>query len=923
MMSARATLVLVSVAVALAGPLDAQDITPAARPASGRLAGRVIDRDSGRPLPGVRIEVTGVVTPAALTTDLDGRFRTEPLPPGVYAIRAAQIGYQAVRIDSATVLDDRTELVNIALKAVPFELSAVSVEAQATPRPSSDAGLLSIQQAAPAVSDGISAEAIKRTPDAHASDALARVTGVSIVDGKFVVVRGLPERYSNTLLNGAELVSTEPVKRIVPLDIFPASLLESIVTTKTATPDRPGDFAGGSVAITTKEFPEQFVLQFNASQGYNSRTTFRSVPLTATSVSDLLGFDNGRRRFPAGAPAIGTLGTERFAESIRNVWTPAARDAAPDLGLGFNVGGRFGEAHPIGYVLSWTYSDKTTFNPDRLYFLFPDANTPPFRALRFSDSHAAVEWGTVFNLTFGAGASKFGWKNLYTRQAQEDIVSSAGYEAVNDRVTESYQVRYVAEHLLQTQLTGDHQLGLFHSRFEWKGTLALASRDEPDNRQAVYSSGRLNIGFENPTIWTRFLTDRLWAGQVDWSVPLSLRQSGDAQLKLGGLYRRRARDFDSRLFWFQPTSDPGSRNDAAFALPPEQVFAPENIGRIMDLYSPGGQAEPYGADDNVDAGYVMADIPVLPSLRLVAGVRYEDWRLRILPGGRNATNVEGQGSQRNRDLLWSANATIRLSERMNLRLAGFRTVARPDAREVTQNVYQGVVGECAYAGSLNLVRTWINNGDVRWEMYPRPGELFAVSAFYKGFHYPIVETASYPDGLRCLVTYRNASYAQDYGVEIEIRKTLDFLPGPFGRLAASVNLTRVTSRVEIDTVFGNFDPNLPLQGQSPWLANGILSYADRRVSGTLSINFFSDRVARYGIGSAATPVQAPNLLERGRAAIDAKVQIQLPPHTTITLAGKNLTNRPVEFIHRAAAGTVLAQYASPGVGLSVGLGYAF
>jgi hypothetical protein len=920
-MSSRAAGAVFVVACVLAPPLTAQDSTGAVPPASptpsGRIAGRVIDRDTGRPLPGARIDVVAAATQPALTTDLDGRYRTEPLPVGIYAIRATYIGYQAARIDSVAVAADRTELVNVALKAVPFELSAIEVEAQAAPRPSSEAGLLSMQQSAPVVSDGISAEAMKRTPDAHASDALVRVTGISVVEGKFVVVRGLPERYSNTLLNGAELVSTEPVKRIVPLDIFPASLLESIVTMKTASPDRPGDFAGGSVAITTKEFPEQFVLQGNLSQGYNSKATFRSVPLVRSSFGDLLGFDNGRRRLPAGAPAIGVFGSERFAESIRNVWTPAAREVRPDLGLGFNIGGQGGsDARRLGYVFSWTYANRTTFNPDRLYFLYPDANTPAFRSLRFNESHAGVEWGAVFNVALSLGSSsKLGWKNLYTRQAQEDVVRSAGFETVNNRVTQSYQVRYVSEQMLQTQLTGDHQVGFLNSRFEWKGTLALAGRDEPDNRQAVYSSGQLSIGFENPTLWTRFLDDRLHALQADWSIPISLRQAGDALVKFGGLYRRRARDFDSRYFEFRET-DASVKNDPVLALPPEQAFAPENIGRVLQIYSPGGHAEPYGADDDVDAAFVMVDVPVIPRLRLVGGVRYEDWRLRIVPGGRGSTRAGGPGSQRAIDWLWSFNGTLRLSERMNLRFAGFRSVARPDAREVTANVYQGVVGECAYAGNLELVRTWINNGDVRWELYPRPGELFAVSAFYKGFHSPIVETASYPDGSRCLITYRNAIYAQDYGLEIEARKSF----GPFG---ISANFTRVKSRVEIPTIYGHFDPDLTLQGQSPWLANGMLSYGDSRVNGTLSFNFFSERVARYGFGSEALPQQSPSLVERGRATVDAKVQLRLPPHTTLTVAGKNLTNRPVEFIHHATAGTVLAQYSHPGFGLSLGMGYAF
>jgi hypothetical protein len=913
------TLLLLSLVVATA--LTAQDSTGAG--SGGRIAGRVVDRETGRPLPSANVQVTNAGRTA--TTDLDGRYRIGPVAPGVYTVRAALIGYQPVVVDSVKVVEGQTALADFALTAVPFEMAAVTVEAAPVPQASSDAGLLTMQQAAPAVSDGVSAEGMKRTPDARAADAIARVPGISIFDGKFVIVRGLPERYSNTLLNGAELVSTEPVKRIVPLDIFPSSLLESIVTTKTATPDRPGDFAGGSVAITTKEFPEQFVFQLSTSQGYNSEATFRSVPLVPWSFSDFFGFDDGRRSFPVGAPAIGAFGSERFAESIRNVWTPAARGVTPDMGLGLSLGGQtaLGGA-PLGYILSWTYSNKTAYNPDRLYNLYPDANTPAFRSLRFTESHAGVDWGALFNLSTRLGPStKLGWKNLYTRQAQEDVFQSAGYEIVNNRTTEAYQLRYTTEHLLQTQLTGDHQLPwLLGSRIEWKGTLAIAGREEPDNRQAVYSGGVLSIGYDNPQLWTRFLDDELHALQLDWSIPMNFRQSGDALVKVGGLYRRRARDFDSRLFWFQPTTAPGAINDSALALPPEQAFAPENIGRIMTLYSPGGHAEPYGADDDVNAGYLMLDLPVLRALRLVGGLRVEDWSLDIFPGGREAVSLS-PASRHNTDLLWSANATVRLSARMNLRFAGFRTVARPDAREVTANAYQGVVGECAYVGSDSLVRTWIMNGDARWELYPRPGEVVALSGFYKRFNQPIVETSRYPDGLSCLVTYRNAASAEDYGVEVELRKTLDFLPGLLGHLAISANVTHVTSRVAIGAALGNFDPNLPLQGQSPWLANGTLSYGDAHANAGVSVNFFSDRVVRYGFSSEASPVQAPNLIENGRATIDAKAQLTLRSHLTLTVAGRNLTDQPIQFIHHAQAGTVVAQFVRPGVSANIGVGYAF
>src|SRR5918996_206735 len=238
----------------------------------GRIAGRVVDRETGRPLSGVRITIAG--RPLAAATDLDGRYRSDPLAPGTYAVQAAIIGYQPVRIDTVVVRAGEVARADFVLAAAALQIAGVEVQAEAVPRASSAAGLLAIQQAAPTVSDGISAEAMARTPDADAADAIARVTGISVVDNKFVVVRGLPERYSNTLLNGTELVSPEPLRRVVPLDIFPANLLETIVTTKAAAPDRPGDFAGGSVEIRTKDIPDEFVAQASLSQGYNSLATF-------------------------------------------------------------------------------------------------------------------------------------------------------------------------------------------------------------------------------------------------------------------------------------------------------------------------------------------------------------------------------------------------------------------------------------------------------------------------------------------------------------------------------------------------------------------------------------------------------------------------------------------------------------------------
>ncbi len=237
--------------------------------------------------------------PGVVESDLDGRYRTPPISAGLHSVRAAYIGYKPSQRDSIAVVGGQAVTVDFALGVQAVELEELSVESDIPPAPKTDAGLLAAQQAAPSASDGISAEAISRNPDANGGDVIRRVTGIAVFDKKFVVVRGLNERYSNTLLNGVDLPSPEPLKKVVPLDIFPASLLESIVTTKSATPDKPGDFAGGSVEVRTKEFPENPVLQISTSQGFNSQSTFRTFAQGPRTFQDALGFGaNSRRPLP-------------------------------------------------------------------------------------------------------------------------------------------------------------------------------------------------------------------------------------------------------------------------------------------------------------------------------------------------------------------------------------------------------------------------------------------------------------------------------------------------------------------------------------------------------------------------------------------------------------------------------------------------
>lgn len=926
-----------------AARLHAQDSVPSAAPLPvvrgpvGRISGRVVDAESGRPIAQARISVVGVS--GAVQSDLEGRYRTGPIPVGVRALRAVMIGYRQQEITGIDVTADQVAIVNLALTSSPVQIQELVVQAEVAPVPVSDAGLLALQKASPVASDGISAEAMSRSPDSDAGAAIARVTGVSVVDNKFVVVRGLEERYNSTLLNGSELPSPEPMKRTVPLDVFPASLLEAIVTAKTATPDMPGDFAGGSVQIMTKEFPENFVGQLWLSSSYNSEATFQPAVLGPSGSTDWLARDDGGRRPPAEAPTVADntgdpAKVERFAEALRNVWTPAPTDAPPSLGGGFNLGGQIGAstANPVGVVASLSYNAETEQVNDRQFaFVSDTTNGTPDKQLTFDETHSIVDLGGIFNVATRLGlTNELAFKNFYTRNAEEVFFNSTGYDAESnlDQV-QDYQVLYVERSLFQTQLSGSHLLASSaDARVDWKATYASATRDEPDNRQARYGrigTGPYSLSATRPNYsWFRYLDDQIFSGQLDWAQPVSIRAAGDGQLKIGALYRGRQRTFDAQSFIFTPLVSPSP--SSYVTLPPEQAYAPENIGSNMNVQRLGGRSQPYESEDDVTAFYLMEDLPVTSAVRLAGGVRMEMWGVDLYPGSK-AAPTEAVTSLDTQDWLWSANATVTLTPSSQLRLGAFSSVARPDPRELSADNYTPVGGECSLQGNPNLQPTNILNIDARYEIFPGSGEVLALSGFYKKFDQPILEVLDAPAFGGCRVSYTNAESATNIGGEFEARKSLGFIGSGLAGFTAGLNVLVVQSSVSLDSViFGQAGQDLSLQGQSPYLFNVNLNYssAPAQVTGSVLLNYFADRIVRYGIVNLTTSgaVKIPDAVEQGRLTLDAKVAKAFGT-LTVTLSGKNLTNSISQVTQQTAVGDVPILQVGTGTEIKLGFGYDF
>lgn len=904
----------------------------------GTITGQVLERDAGRPVPLAMLDIPG--TALAAQGDTAGRFRITNVPPGAYVVRARRLGFQPARSDTVRVAAGAIADVRLLMAAAVTQLEATRVTGAASR--GSEAGLLEMQRTAATVIDGVSAEAIARTAGSNAADAITRVTGISVVDRKFTVVRGLPERYNNTLLNSVELPSPEPLRKVVPLDIFPASLLESIVASKTATPDKPGDFAGGSVEIRTKDFPERRVAQISVSQDGNTQSTFRQLPFMSRRGVGWLGFSGADRRAP-GRPAPGTQDTEtleRFAESLRNIWTPAPQLVPPGLGLNLSLGNR---VRRVGYTLSLAYGTRVEYQPARLYRFTSDTSGSDVRGFVARESQTVVDWGGTGNVSVMVGAgSRLGWKNLYTRNAEESVAVQNGFETYRgpERLL-GYQVRFVERELVQSQLFGDHVLAFLRNmRVEWKVTAARATRGEPDNRSATYTED-LETGLyalqanRQSFLWFRFLEDRVGSGNLDVTTPLPFFGGRELHVKAGGLWRAKERRFDADVFVYRPSDAPPS-GTGFYTLPPEQAFSPEHVGTFgadVAVTRLDALGLPYRSRDDLGAAYGMMDVALLPWLRVVGGARLEHWRLDVRPASGVAA-MDSATLRRERDLLASANITVALGSRMNLRLAASQTLARPDPRELTNDYYSPVTGECGNQGSADLRHTRIRNADVRWEWFPGMDQVLAISGFYKEFDAPVVEIVSLPQSSTCIAFYRNALSARSTGGEFEVRHALDFLPGIPAGLAGSVNVTVTDAEALLEPPGAGFDPiPTPLMGQSPWLANAGLSYASRgeRLMLSVAANAFADRIVRYGAtsinagdGSADAQVfQIPHVLERGRVSVDARLQVRPGSRLTWTLAGRNLGNATQRFYQGTGANRIETGYARPGISLKLGVGAEF
>lgn len=929
-LSAWVLAVFASVAVCLC-PATAQE----SGGQTGAIAGVVVDKANGETLPGANVSIKGTTT--GTTTDIEGRYRLDGLEAGTYNILFSFVGFQDKTVEDVSVKAGDVTSLDVTMAEKTAELDEVVVEAEAAR--DSEAGMLKDRAKAASVSNAISAETISRSGAGDAASAMGNVTGASVVEGKYVNVRGLQGRYVDVQLNGSVLPSADPEGNSVALDIFPSSLIDNIVTTKTFTPDKPGTFTGGAIDITTKSFPDDFFLDASVSSSFNSEVGVGGNILRPPSgVEDVPSIANS-----SSVPTSPTSNPERQAalndltQSFATGVAPRSDDVLANRSAEVALGNRFSvlDGRSLGVIASLTYDESfsgysggTTarfsqgLNSDQLT---PEASYTTQRGVE------ETLWGGLAGLSFQASPKhEFGLRVLYNRDEEKIARSESGIlprdNIAGDRRFQTRVSRLIQRTVLSTQLDGTHQVGDGKDgiKVDWKTTFSEVGRDEPDNRFFPNEFDPDGGGFAIsgpvtglPTRYFRDLTERAWSGEASAEVPV-----GTVTFEAGGSFRTKTREFRERLFQHDAPIGVGFNGS-----PDEYVNERAGIQEdgsfgtfVKEVPSQGGN---YNADQNTGAGYLMAEtsVPGIPSLRFIGGARveYTDMSLSTLDN-------DTQGSFSKLDVLPSANFVWSIQESMNLRFAYGRTVALPSFREFSPFESFNFIGDYTERGNPDLERTSVHNFDLRWEWFPRPGELLSASVYYKDFSDPIERTFVTESVDQGIVTYKNREKARVYGVELEAQKRLGDLASWLENVQVGGNLTLTESRIQrtddVLELLRRFreDPSetRQLQGQSPYILNLNAGYENPE-TGT-SVNLFFNR---FGDRLQTVSANGVDIFERARNTMDFSFSQQLLRGVTASFSVKNILGSD-EIVSQEFKGNEYINDGRPlGRTFSVGVSYSY
>lgn len=866
------------------------------------LSGQIKDGQTKEGLLAASVQIAG--TTMGSQTDFDGKFRVEVPANQPLKLIFRSLGYATKTMDLPALKEGSTKMLEIELLEEVKENKEVIVTVQR--RKDTDVSLISDIKKAEMVVNGVTSEQIIKSPDRDAAQVMARIPGVTISDNRFVMIRGVSERYNSVMINDVISPGTEVDTRAFSFDLIASNMIERMMVFKSGAASLPGEFAGGVVKIYTKStFNENFT-NITVGSALRTATSFNQAFKPEGSATDVVGFDNGKRNLPGNFPRTSIFQNMpvsdqvNLAKNLNSNFSNNQMSNLPDIRFGINMGrkGKIGEAewsavNSLNYAMTFQNMEVMRYR----YAYFSEERGRSDTLFKYKDGSFSqnVRISAISNWRLKTGKSLFEFKNMFNQIGDNETTIRNGTHS--DRPNQdlrSYGYHYVGRSLYGSQLTGSHELSNGKS-LNWFGGYSYINRNEPDYRRIrTYRSKGSEEPYELMVAASSaalFETGRFYSnlhehvGTAGGNLEIPLKNpfdSANATFRTGVYTEAKSRDFSARYFVYLLKDN--VRNQNLLTQPLDQIFSSQNLASNKFVLEEGTRPEDgYRAQNLLMASFAEVSVPI-GSLRMTAGFRPE-WNQQSL---QSATAV-GKVKVNNPILspLGFFNTSYDFNSKWTTRLAYSKTINRPEFRELAPFVYYDFNLDANFVGNPNLKVADIHNVDGRIEWYPTKGEMISLGGFYKHFVNPI-ETKVSPVGLAPQFTYSNAHAADNYGIEVEMRKALGQAGGDrfADRFFIISNASLIHSRVDLGVV-GSQERIRALQGQSPYVINTGLYFQSEKASRlniTALYNVFGKRIFMVGDNLF------PSIYEMPRHVVDLTMSMNLTYRYNVRISASDLLN---------------------------------
>ncbi|PTN12536.1 TonB-dependent receptor [Nitrosomonas aestuarii] len=851
----------------------------------GVISVKVLSVETNRPVKDVQVFVSGLRQ--QLRTDDEGRLEAT-IPVGSYSVSLLHPAYSSQTQDEVEIIINQTTEIAFSLTPAGVELAEyVVLEPHLA---GTLASVMEEQKTSTEVTTVLGAEQFSRSGDSDVASALRRASGLTLVGGQFIFIRGLGERFSSTLVNGAAVPSPDATRRVVPLDLFPTNFLDSVLVQKTYSADRPGEFAGGTLEMRTRGIPDEFFFNLSASTGFNDNTSFADGLSYKGGGIDFLSFDDGARDLPGSiAAATANGGTiqpqtlfnpggftaaeiESFGEDISGVWDVTEKKQGPDAGFQAALGDVFNMGNfRAGYIAAggWNQQFRNQNEINREYT--PTTTDDSLRLIQDFDTRRTL---STMELN-GYVAADLEYKDnhriftrtMFLRQAVDEARISQGFTDAEVTDVRRTKLRFFSNQLFMQQVGGDHRFDWAKDlSINWLYTNATANREEPNTRDYRFdelTDGNFALSRRADSNQISFgdLTDKDESWRVDTKLPLEFFQDYKVTLNGGFILQDKTRKSGIQRFAFFPVGPSGSDPAVLRQSSLESILQPSNIGsngfQLRDTTRP---TDSYNASQKLFSYYGKVDLALYDRVNITGGARWEKNDQFVETFQNVANSNQSVTSEINRtDMLPSATATWMISDKQQLRAGFSQTISRPDFRELSPAPFTDLNTNQETTGNPNLQQTDITNFDVRWEYFMSPSEVVMASFFWKDLTQPI-ELVTLP-GTAGLQTYQNADKATVFGFEVELLKDLGFIHPVMQNFYAGGNYTWSDSNVKLNAqnLGAQTTNNRPLQGHSAQIFNFQIGYENPGwgTQATLLYNIASKRIVSAGLLGAPDKYEEP------------------------------------------------------------------